>query len=241
MAAFETTWIGYPAPAAPPAADVRPPVETDEVDDVTTVEALSSEERVLYQNQTDHAVFTRDMVEELRRRLREAEARESSGVRLRTPENGLLRDELADEVHHDAMPTPVIALDPLDGLEIDVEEPRHLDELDEVLSVLPELEVALAPNSESNFYAGFDDQHPDGVFVATYERLEIGAPIYVVVHLPAGYRFRTPAVVEWVRPPEVSDAGMPPGLGLKMCGLDQRMRHLIRSYAKHRKPLFWIG
>lgn len=78
-------------------------------------------------------------------------------------------------------------------------------------------------------------------FVATYQTLPAEAPVYVTVLLPAGYRFRTPAIVEWVREPEAAEVGMPAGMGLKMCGLDHAMRRLIRSFARHRKPIFYVG
>ncbi|MFK7989711.1 MAG: hypothetical protein AB8I08_27075 [Sandaracinaceae bacterium] len=118
--------------------------------------------------------------------------------------------------------------------------PPAVSTLDALVAAVPEIEASLAPNSESNFYSGFDEEHPDGVFVATYESLSVGTPVYIEVLLPAGYRFRTPATVEWVR--EMSDdPELPCGMGLRMCGLDESMRRLIRTYARHRKPLFWVG
>ena len=106
---------------------------------------------------------------------------------------------------------------------------------------MPEIEVALAPNSESNFYAGFDDEHPQGVFVATYQRFEVGTPVYAKIYLPGGYRFRTEAVVEWTREAEAAGQGLPAGVGLSMCGLDHRMEALVRTFVKLRKPIFFLG
>lgn len=169
--------------------------------------------------ETEHAVLTTDMLAELRRRLREAEEREASGVRLRPgPDDNDLDLEL--------------------DIDIEVEAPA-LDDI-EAIAPLPAIEVALAPNSESNFYAGFDEEHPTGVFVATYSRLPVGAPVYLDVHLPAGFRFRTAALVEWVRPPEAAGPGAPAGIGLEMCGLDEAARRLVHGFAKNRKPLFYV-
>jgi hypothetical protein len=162
-------------------------------------------------DRSDYAVFTVDMVEELRRKLRDAERREASGVRER--------------------PTPEPRVDTL----------ADLEELEEIVSPLPEIEIALAPQSENNFYAGFDDAHPDGVFLATYDRLPVGAPAYVTLLLPGGYRFRTPAIVEWTREPEAEAHGLPTGIGLKMCGLDHRMRRMILGFVRHRRPIFYVG
>lgn len=137
-----------------------------------------------------------------------------------------------------------LSVDAADSLLAELAPPAS--ELDDLVAAVPELEASLAPNSDSNFYAGFDEQHPDGVFLATYEILPEGTPVYLDVVLPAGYRFRTPATVEWQRAPigdsdRPADPELPCGMGLKMCGLDDAMRGLIRAYAQHRKPIFWVG
>lgn len=195
-------------------------------EDRTLVDPVASGARYRVGDSSEHAVLTADMLEELRRRLRDAEAEEASGVRLRpTSDAGGGSDWLGEDGE----------------LEIDVD----LEELEGMLSVLPELEAALAPNSESNFYAGFDDEHPDGVFLATYAHLEVGAPVYLTVLLPAGHRFRTPAIVEWVAEgPRRDDAeaqGLPRGVGLSMCGLDASAHRLIRSFVRQRKPIFYVS
>lgn len=255
MAHFDETWVG-PTGTTSGGSEERTVLDRVRDPDATVVDRHPGSDEL--------APLSADMLEELRLRLREAEAREGSGVRERpTPEEGIARDALPSAPHAEVAPVQPIVPAPtvqvsdslvaeLDrigdrvsepdlDLDIEVEEPRTLDELDEVLSALPEVEVALAPQSESNFYCGFDETHPDGVFVATYEDLPEGTPVYVKVHLPAGYRFRTPAIVEWRRPPEASTEGLPAGVGLKMCGLDHRMWRLIRSFARHRKPIFYVG
>lgn len=197
------------------------PVEPreSEVEDRTVVEPIAeSGSTYLVGDSSDHAVFTADMLEQLRRRLRDAEARESSGVRL----------------------CPTLEEAELE-IDVEVEDPRGLEDLEGVVGALPELEVALAPNSDSNFYAGFDDEHPDGVFFATYVPLAVGAPVYVTVHLPGGYRFRSAAMVEWTRTGEAGAPGLATGLGLSLCGLDVATRRLIRSFVRHRKPMFYVG
>ncbi|HEY8428471.1 MAG TPA: hypothetical protein VIL20_08865 [Sandaracinaceae bacterium] len=214
------TYIGY-APA--PSNDIRE--QEDRTLPDVHLGGEVDEERTLRSfflvsggsaRETGRAVLTADMVAELRRRLREAEALEASGVRLR-PE-ALDDDDLE--------------------LDIEVEEPP-IEELEAIVSPVPTLEVALAPNSDSNFYAGFDEDHPTGIFVATYSRLPVGAPAYLDVHLPGGHRFRTAAIVEWIRPPEAAAPGTPAGLGFAMGGLDDEARRLIRRFVRHRKPLFY--
>ena len=249
-------------------------------EDRTAVEAhpASASGTVQVIRENEQSTITVDLLEQLRSRLREAEAREEaelcateeSGVRaIPTPENGIRRDALpppAPSVEVASLEAASIeiapveiapveiapveiapvetavdiapAVDPDLGLEIDVEAPQTLDAM---IAALPEIEVALAPNSESNFYAGFDDEHPQGVFVATYQRFEVGTPVYAKVHLPGGYRFRTEAVVEWTREAEAAGQGLPAGVGLSMCGLDHRMEALVRTFVKLRKPIFFLG
>lgn len=189
---------------------------------------------------TDFQVMSRDMIEELREKLRAAEARESalgSGIRERpTPREGLPAS-LRETTDHGTL----VDADPLEDLEVEVEAARTIDEWEHALGGPPTIEVALAPNSESNFYGGFDEEYPDGVFVATYQPIPTDAPVYAVVFLPGGYRFRTPALVEFVREPEAATPDAPAGVGLRMCGLDGRMRRLIREFAKHRPPMFYVG
>lgn len=103
---------------------------------------------------------------------------------------------------------------------------------------LPELEVAIAPQSESNFYGGFDADNPDGVFVATHYDLAIGTPVYLSVHLPGGFGFRSAALVDFVREPATSEPTA--GLGLRLCGLTGPMRRLIREFVKYRPPMFYL-
>ncbi|MCC6874411.1 MAG: hypothetical protein IT378_08930 [Sandaracinaceae bacterium] len=169
------------------------------------------------------------MLEALRDRLRETIAREEeSGLMRRTPEGGLERC---------AVP-PAVAPDPLADLEITVEDPE-LEALGAALGELPELEVGLAPNSESNFYAAFDEAHPDGLFVATYARHAVNAPLHVVMCLPGGARIRAAAWVEWVRPAEAAADGLPAGLGLRLAGLGELERRHIARFARSRRPYFF--
>ncbi|MCB9594235.1 MAG: hypothetical protein H6719_15995 [Sandaracinaceae bacterium] len=188
---------------------------------------------------TDFQIMSADMIEDLRQRLRLAEQREAthgSGIRERpTPKDGL------PSALTDAFPDIANDVDDLDELEIDVEPLSTIGEWAQNIGAPSVIEVSLAPHSESNFYGGFDEEYPDGVFVATYQPIPADTPVYAVVHLPGGYRFRTPALVEFVRELEAATPDAPAGVGLRMCGLDGRMRRLIREFAKHRPPLFYIG
>lgn len=228
------TWIGHPS------AD-----STNEDEDVTVVDRSDPAAHGVHvvSDDTDRTILSRGMVEELRRRLREAEAREASGVR-RRPSEPTVEARGPDRLPRlpEAAPELREANDPLADLEIEVEAPTTQAELD-ARAAAPNLEVALAPNSDSNFYAGFDDTNPDGVFVATYDGLDlaVGTRVNATVLLPAGYSFRVAATVEWVRTPEVAEPGLAPGVGLALRDLEPHAHRLIRSFVRHRSPLFYLG
>jgi len=196
VTSFERTWVGYPVRDAE--GEERRPGGLAYTSDAV-----------------DRTVLTTDMVEQLRQRLRDAEALEESGIRA-VP-------ALEDEVPETEAAADVPAL------------PEWLEEC---LADLDELEVKLGPKSESNFYAGFDDEHPQGVFLATHRRLAIGTPVYVEVHVPGRAPFRAAAVVEWAREAEVSAHGISAGLGLRMCGLSAEARRAVRAFLQVRPPLF---
>lgn len=196
----------------------RVPSETGE--DYTAVDRYRIEA-------SDTTKLSRAVMDTLKAKLREAEAREERRL-AKTPKLGLQRP---------AQDTPVE-----DSLEIDieVEEPTYFDpDLDP--STLPKVVVALAPNSDSHFYGGFDETNPDGVFVATHHLLDLGAPIRVEMLLPGGYEIHASAVVEFVRPPEAAHEGAPTGYGVRLCELDVSMRRLIAVFCKHRPPYFYVG
>lgn len=224
--------------------DPLPPLTGIDGDDATRVERFRfaghaevepSEPSEEEAPSVHRAMLTIDHLAELKRRLREAEAREEaaaeegSGIRLRpTPPEGVREDWVPADDH-------------FEDLDIDVVPMRARSEWAELDDTLPELEVALAPRSESNFYGGFDNDAPDGVFVATYADLPIDTPVYVVVHLPAGYQFRTAALVEFVREPAAASPEAPAGVGLRMCGLGATEQRLIREFVRQRSPLFYVG
>lgn len=190
-----------------------PPVPA-EVEDRTRVDRYRLET-------SDTTKLSSAVMETLKAKLREAEAREERRL-APTPKLGLSRDD--DELE----------------LDIEVEEPTSLDpDLDP--STLPKVVVALAPNSESHFYGGFDETNPDGVFVATHHLMDLGAPVRLELMLPGGYEMHATAVVEFVRPPEAAEAGAPTGYGVRLCELDVSMRRLIAAFCKHRPPYFYVG
>ncbi len=101
-------------------------------------------------------------------------------------------------------------------------------------------EAHLAANSPSNFYqglAGNDVVEHGGVFIATYERPAIGAPLWLKITLPGGYEFEASAVVAWTR--ESGAPGSPPGFGAKFDKISSQARKLVQRFVRNREPLFY--
>lgn len=98
------------------------------------------------------------------------------------------------------------------------------------------LEVGLAPRSESNLVAGYDGR-VNGVFVATYRALPIGARVDLTLCLPGGAEVDCHARVEWTREAGCRD-GLP-GIGLRFASIDPEDDDLLQTFAAYREPLFF--
>jgi uncharacterized protein (TIGR02266 family) len=103
-----------------------------------------------------------------------------------------------------------------------------------------DLEANVGASSETNFYVGFSGEIAEGgVFVATYNTLDVGALVYVTLHLPGGYEFRLPGRVHFVRDPMDMSADAEPGMGVKFEMLPADNRELILRFIRKRAPMFY--
>lgn len=102
------------------------------------------------------------------------------------------------------------------------------------------LEANVGVSSETNFYVGFSGEIAEGgVFVATYNTLEVGSPVAVTVTLPGGYEFRVPAHVHFVRDPMDMTDEAEPGMGVKFEQLSGEQRELVLRFIRKRAPMFY--
>jgi hypothetical protein len=206
LVTFSKTFVGRPAPAAPVArslevsAEIEVELEDAEPEDRTVPCAIT-----FVTDSTETAMFTADMLAELRAKLRMAEEREASGVRA-------LPSEPPQE-------------------KLDVEE--TFTDPDALFSSLPEIEIPLSWSSESNFYARPGADRPEGVFLAGDAPIAVGTRVYANVLFMHRFAFRTPAVVAWSR----DAAEGPPGIGVVLEDLDERMTRLVTRFAQRRAPL----
>lgn len=103
-----------------------------------------------------------------------------------------------------------------------------------------EVEANVGASSETNFYVGFSGEISEGgVFVATYQTLEVGTPVNVLVTLPGGFEFKIPATVHFVRDPMDMSADAEPGMGVRFESLPAESRELILRFVRKRAPMFY--
>jgi uncharacterized protein (TIGR02266 family) len=103
-----------------------------------------------------------------------------------------------------------------------------------------DVEANVGASSETNFYVGFSGEIAEGgVFIATYNTLEVGSLVTVTVTLPGGYEFRVPAQVHFVRDPMDMSDEAEPGMGVKFEQLTSEHRDLILRFVRKRAPMFY--
>jgi hypothetical protein len=102
------------------------------------------------------------------------------------------------------------------------------------------VEVELGAHSPSNFYKGLsgnDVIDHGGIFVATYQIPEVGAPVLLRMLLPGDLEFEADAVVQWTR--ETRGGDSEPGFGAKFTRITPEGRQLVYRYVRNREPMFY--
>jgi uncharacterized protein (TIGR02266 family) len=100
------------------------------------------------------------------------------------------------------------------------------------------LEANVGATTESNFFVGFSGEISEGgVFVATYQTIDLGEKVDVLVTLPGGFERKIPGTVRFVRDP--MDMDSEPGIGVKFDRLEDESRELILRFIRKRPPLFY--
>jgi len=95
------------------------------------------------------------------------------------------------------------------------------------------LEAAVAPQSESHLWEGFDGEL--GVFVATYQEHAIGTPIRLTLHLTHQATVTVPGTVRFVR--DAEDGW--PGVGVELDRPSDALRAAFRSFGRVRPSAFY--
>ena len=95
-----------------------------------------------------------------------------------------------------------------------------------------EIDVAVAPLSQSNFYTGLDGTL--GVFWATYDPVEPGTRVLLHLHFPGDLTLSRDAIATWTRA-DVQDGW--PGVALMFEQIDPYLRERFLSFSRFRRPM----
>lgn len=102
------------------------------------------------------------------------------------------------------------------------------------------IEADIGFQSETNFFTGFSGNISNGgIFVATWDVLEMGTELTVSFVLPGGHQVTTRGRVTWVREPREHDSELTPGMGVEFEDLGDDDRSAIQAFIAHRPPLFF--
>jgi len=104
------------------------------------------------------------------------------------------------------------------------------------------IEADIGFQSETNFYTGFSGNISNGgIFVATWDLLDIGTELTISFVLPDGHQVTTRGRVTWVREAPEHDSELTPGMGVEFEDLAQGGRRAVQAFIDHRAPLFFDG
>jgi uncharacterized protein (TIGR02266 family) len=104
------------------------------------------------------------------------------------------------------------------------------------------LKLEVEFGDETNFYTGFSENiSTGGVFIATYNLVEIGKLIHLSLTLPDGETIEVHGRVQWVRDPRNRDvSNVPPGIGVQFQNLAPESEMYIQEFVSKQEPLFYV-
>jgi uncharacterized protein (TIGR02266 family) len=130
----------------------------------------------------------------------------------------------AGESEPDAGPTS------LSGLQVSLANRRH--------DARRGCEFEVAFLGDSHLIAGLSqDISEGGVFVATYQQVEIGSAVTLGLELPSG-RVEVQGVVRWTRP-ELEDCEQRPGFGVAFSDLSPEALAALREFCRSEPPRYY--
>jgi len=102
--------------------------------------------------------------------------------------------------------------------------------------------VEIGMHSPTNFFTGFSHDISDGgLFIATYDILELGSMVNVNFALPSkkGDVLSIDGTVCWIREYHESNSDCEPGMGIKFDKLTPPIRDAINKFIAKKPPLFY--
>lgn len=104
-----------------------------------------------------------------------------------------------------------------------------------------QIEAEVHFHDETNFYTGFSENvSSGGVFIATYNLIEIGRRVHVSLSLPSGEVVEVAGRVRWMRSTRNSaENAVSPGIGIEFENLTSHAQKHIEEFVAQREPLFY--
>lgn len=100
--------------------------------------------------------------------------------------------------------------------------------------------VEVTLHTETHFYAGLSQNISEGgLFVATYEHLDLGTPLDLTITLPGQPAIEVRGEVRWTREASEYTADFSPGVGVAFCGLPDAAKTVIETFLRTRSPLLY--
>lgn len=104
------------------------------------------------------------------------------------------------------------------------------------------LDCEVGMETETNFFAGFAwDISSGGLFVTSFEPMQIGQEVDLMFTLPDGTKVDAVAQVRWTRDHDGSDTSILPGVGLQFVRISDDARAAIDRFVNQREPMFFPG
>ena len=103
-----------------------------------------------------------------------------------------------------------------------------------------DIDVIVDHDSDTNFFADISyDLHRGGLFVATYNILEVGTRLKLRLVLPGKHTFFLQGRVSWVRESLNCADDVSPGMGISFEKLSREPSRAIRRFMTERQPLLF--
>lgn len=103
-----------------------------------------------------------------------------------------------------------------------------------------DVDVTVDHDTDTNFFADISyDLRKGGLFVATYNILEVGTCLNVRLVLPGKYVFILMGKVSWVRETDNCADDVSPGMGITFDKLSREPSKAIRQFMSERQPLLF--
>jgi uncharacterized protein (TIGR02266 family) len=119
------------------------------------------------------------------------------------------------------------------------EHPTSIIQTDRRRETRVPLRIEVTMTSDHNFFIGMSENVSEGgLFISTYEEVEMGSQMDVAFCIPDHHWIRTRAEVCWARRYDRDDIDSTPGFGVRFLDLSAEDARALQDFVRLREPLF---